>query len=129
MKMSGFAFAAFLAVLVAALFAAFGPTYSTCSTVVRGPTHCESATGYSVNGSWILVVVSVPVLLSLLPIIVRARGARIVSAVLLWACCVIGAASIGSFFVPGAILMTIAAVRRDRTEMVRQPGALPSRPS
>ena len=51
------------------------------------------------------------------------------SRVLLWACCVIGAASIGLFFVPGAILMTIAAVRRDRTDVVRRPAAIPSRPS
>ncbi len=127
--MSGFVLAAFLAVLAAALVAAFGPTYATCSAVAGGVTRCGRATGYSVNGSRIVVVVSVPVLLSLLPIIVRARGARIVSAVLLWACCVIGAASIGLFFVPGAILMTIAAVRRDRTDVVRRPAAIPSRPS
>jgi hypothetical protein len=34
--------------------------------------------------------------------------------VLLWVCCVIGAASVGMFFVPAAILMTIGAARRDR---------------
>ncbi|MDP9300601.1 MAG: hypothetical protein M3P43_06870 [Actinomycetota bacterium] len=127
--MSGFVLAAFVAVLAAALVAAFGPTYATCSAVSGGVTRCGRATGYSINGSRILVVVSVPVLLSLLPIIVRARGARIVSAVLLWGCCAIGAASIGLFFVPGAILMTIAAARHDRTDVVTQPATIPSRPS
>jgi hypothetical protein len=128
-KVSGFVVAAFVAVLVAALVAAFGPTYATCSSVAGGVTRCGRVSGYSVNGSRILVVVSVPVLLSLLPIVVRARGARIVSAALLWACCAIGAASIGVLFVPGAILMTIAAARHDRTDPVTQPAAVPSRPS
>jgi hypothetical protein len=113
-KVNGFAFAAFLAALAGALVAAFGPTYSNCSAVADGLTRCGNATGYSVNGSWILVVVSVPVLVSLLPIVVHLRGTRIVSAVLLWVCCVIGAASVGMFFVPAAILMTIGAARRDR---------------
>jgi hypothetical protein len=113
-KGSGFAKAAFVAALTGALVAAFGPTYSTCSTVAGGSTTCGSATGFSVDGSWILVVVSVPVLASLLPILVRPPGTRIVSAVLLWLCCLIGAASIGFFFVPAAILMTVAAIRRDR---------------
>ena len=129
MKTRGFALAAFLAVLAAAVIAAAGPTYETCSSVAGGATRCGRATGYSVNGTRILVVVAVPVLLSLIPIIVRSRGARIVSAVSLWGCCLIGAASIGLFFVPGAILMTIAAARRDRTSVVTQPAAVPSRPS
>ena len=68
---------------------------------------------FQTDGAWVLVVVSVPVLLTILPNVVPRRGARIVSAVLLWICCVIGAASIGLFFVPAAILMTIAASLRD----------------
>ena len=66
---------------------------------------------FQVNGAWVLVVVSVPVLVALIPVLVRHRRARIVSAVLLWFGCVLGMLSVGMFFVPAAILMTIAASR------------------
>ena len=128
MKGNGFAKAAFVAALTGALLAAFAPTYTSCSTDAGG-TSCGSATGLSVNGSWILFVVSVPVVLALIPILVPRRGARIIAAVLLWACCVIAAASIGLFFVPAAILMTVAAIRREPARSLRQPSAGPSRPS
>jgi hypothetical protein len=85
-KGSVFAKAAFVAALTGALLAAFAPTYTSCSTDAGG-TSCGSATGLSVNGSWILFVVSVPVVLALIPILVPRRGARIIAAVLLWACC------------------------------------------
>ena len=128
MKGSGFAKAAFVAALTGALLAAFAPTYTSCSTDAGG-TSCGSATGLSVNGSWILFVVSVPVVLALIPILVPRRGARIIAAVLLWACCVVAAASIGLFFVPAAILMTVAGIRREPARSLTQPSAGPSRPS
>ena len=68
---------------------------------------------FQVNGAWVLVVVSVPVLVALIPVLVRHRRARIVSAVLLWFGCVLGMLSVGMFFVPAAILMTIAASRSE----------------
>ena len=70
---------------------------------------CSHATSFAVNGSWVLVVVSVPVLVAFVPVLVRLRPARVVSAVLLWIGCVLGMLSVGMFFVPAAILMTIAA--------------------
>ncbi len=109
---SGVAKAAFGAALIAALFAALGPTYRTCQGV-DGATRCGSATGLSVNGPWILIVVSVPVVLTLIPVLVHRRAARIVSAVLLWIGCLLGMLSVGIFFLPAAILMTIAAAKRD----------------
>jgi hypothetical protein len=63
------------------------------------------------NGAWVLVVVAVPVLVALIPVFVRHRRVRIASAVLLWFGCVLGMLSVGMFFVPAAILMTIAASR------------------
>ena len=74
-------------------------------------------------------MVSVPVVLALIPVLVPRRGARIIAAVLLWACCVVAAASIGLFFVPAAILMTVAAIRREPARWLTQPSAGPSRPS
>jgi hypothetical protein len=59
------------------------------------------------------VVVSVPVLVALFPVLVRHRAARIVSAVLLWMGCVVGMWSVGVFFLPAAIVMTVAAARRE----------------
>jgi hypothetical protein len=65
------------------------------------------------NGAWVLVVVAVPVLVALIPVLVRHHRARVVSAVLLWFGCVLGMLSVGLFFVPAAILMTIAASRAE----------------
>lgn len=111
-KANRLAVAAFLASVLGALVAAFAPTYSGCETTSSGAEICSHATGFAVNGSWILVVVSVPVLVALLPVSVRRRPARVVSTVLLWIGCVLGMLSVGMFFVPAAILMTIAAVQR-----------------
>jgi len=111
-KANRLAVAAFLASVLGALVAAFAPTYSGCGTTSSGGEVCSHATGFAVNGSWILVVVSVPVLVALVPVLVRRRPARIVSTVLLWIGCVLGMWSVGMFFVPAAILMTIAASQR-----------------
>jgi hypothetical protein len=112
MRGSGFAKASFVAALTAALLAAFAPTYTSCEAQAGGT--CGYTTGLSVNGPWVLVVASVPVVLALLAVLVPRRWMRIVTAVLLWVCCAIAVASIGFFFVPAAILMTIASVRHDR---------------
>src|SRR5262249_61350948 len=94
------------AAIAAALLAVFGPTCSSCSTDAAG-TSCGSATGFSVNGWWILVVASVPVVISLISVLLPSRRARIASASLLWAWCLLGAFSVGLFFVSAAILMTL----------------------
>ncbi len=111
MKANRWTVAAFVAAVLGALVAAFAPTYSWCGTSSSGGEACGHATGFAVNGSWILVVVSVPVLVAFVPVLVRRRPARVVSTVLLWIGCVVGLWSVGMFFVPAAILMTIAAQR------------------
>jgi hypothetical protein len=75
--------------------------------------HCSGTSTFSVDGAWVLVVVSVPVLVTLIPILVRRRAAIIASTVLLWIGCILGMLSVGIFFLPSAILMTVAAARRD----------------
>ena len=123
MKGNGFAKAAFVAALTGALIAAFAPTYQECA---QGVETCGSVTGFAVNGWWILFVASVPVVISLVPVVRMTRRAAVVSAALLWLCCLVAAFSIGLFFVPAAILMTVAAIR---ARTLRPLAAAPSRPS
>jgi len=85
------------------------PTYTSCGS----DTACRGDSALAVNGWWIVVVVSVPVVLTLIPVLVDHRMARAVASVVLWLCCVVALLSVGIFFVPAAILLTIAAARRD----------------
>ena len=103
--------AAFVTAAIGALVAAFAPTYTGCTTAGSAVEVCGRETSFAVNGSWVLVVVSVPVLVSLIPVLIRRRPARIVSATLLWIGCALGMLSVGMFFLPAAILMTIAAAQ------------------
>jgi hypothetical protein len=115
MRAKGFTLAAFLVAVLGALVAAFAPTgrveESFGSSSGAFVTRSYSVSMFQENGAWVLVVVSVPVLVALIPVLVRHRRARIVSAVLLWFGCLLGMLSVGMFFVPAAILMTIAASR------------------
>ena len=106
------AVAASVTAAIGAVVAAFAPTYTSCTSTAGSPGEiCGHETSFAVNGAWVLVVVSVPVLVSLIPVLVRRRPARIVSATLLWIGCALGMLSVGMFFVPAAILMTIAAAQ------------------
>ena len=69
----------------------------------------------AIVGQWPgLLVSGVPVVVALVPVAIRHRRARIVSAVLLWATCVLaGTSFVGVLIVPAAILMTVAASRHD----------------
>jgi hypothetical protein len=104
-----------IAAIVAALYAALGPTYESCGTSDAGEpiTGCRHESTVTVNGSWVLIVLAVPIVVALLPLVFDRRTTRIVSVVLLWTFTVITGFSVGSFFVPAAVLMTVAAVRSD----------------
>jgi hypothetical protein len=104
-----FAWLALAAAGVAALVVVFAPTYTSCSSDAA----CHSDSALAVNGAWIVFVVSVPVVLTLIPVLIDHRVVRTIAAVVLWLCCVVALLSVGLFFVPAAILMTIAATRRD----------------
>jgi hypothetical protein len=106
---------AFVLAIAAALFAAFGPTYTSCGSSADRVTTCSHASGFAVNGWWILVVASVPVVLTLMPLLTARRRVLIACSVLLWIGCVLALLSVGIFFVPAAIALTIAAARSDRT--------------
>ena len=117
MKARRFALIALLLAVLGALVAAVAPTgrettfYGSSSGAFS--TRSSSVSMFQVNGAWVLVVVSVPVLVALIAVVTRRRGARIVAAVLLWIGCALGMLSVGFFFVPAAILMTVSAARRE----------------
>jgi hypothetical protein len=75
--------------------------------------HTSHVSLFQTEGAWIFIVVSVPVLVALIPMVARHRRARTASAVLLWIGCLVGMWSIGMFFIPAAIAMTVAATRRE----------------
>jgi len=114
---AGFVTIAFILAVLGGLVAAFAPLGRRCgATAVPGrpvQERCIAESIFQHDGWWVLVVVSVPILIALVPVLVRHRAAAIVSAVLLWACCVVGLFSVGMVFVPAAVLMTVAAARRD----------------
>jgi hypothetical protein len=62
-----------------------------------------------VNGPAVRFLLAIPVIVSGVPILLRFRAVRIVSAVLLVGWVVIGAASVGLFYLPSAITMILAA--------------------
>jgi amino acid transporter len=81
------------------------------------------------QGISVLVPLAVPVVVAIAGMLGRSRTARVISALLLWAFCVIGLASIGMFFIPAALLMTVAAARRDHDVTRRPPAPASVRPS
>jgi hypothetical protein len=118
-KAKRFTAAAFLLAVVGALAGAFAPTGSVMESSASSSglvvTRSFTVSMFQSNGAWVLVVVSVPVLVALVPVLVRHRVARSVSAVLLWTGCVVGIWSVGLFFVPAAVVMTVAAAVREPT--------------
>ncbi len=107
-----FSIAALSAAVLAALVVAFLPSGQVMSAT-GGPggvtvTHNYRVSLFQVDGAWVLVVVSVPVVLALIAVLVRNRAVKVLSTVLLWVGCVLGMMSVGLFFVPAAVLMTFA---------------------
>lgn len=107
-----FALASFIVAVLGAAVAAFGPVVRSCVSA-GGPERCVGKSSFEVDGAWVLVVVAVPVLLTLLPLLLWHRVTVVVSALLLWTLCVLGLASIGLFFVPAAVLLTVTAAMLD----------------
>lgn len=68
----------------------------------------------SVNGPKVFFILAVPVVISGVPLVFRARIVRVVSAVLLASSVLIGAASVGLFYIPSAVMMFLAALDKNR---------------
>jgi hypothetical protein len=69
----------------------------------------RSATLAEVNGARAYFLLAIPVAVTTLPLLFRFQAVRILSAVLITACVVAGAASIGLFYIPSAVMMIWAA--------------------
>jgi hypothetical protein len=114
-----------VAAVLGAIVASLAPLGQLCSASAEpglgiATETCRGVSLFSQEGAWILVVVSVPVFVSLVPVLVRRRPATIASVLLLWLGCVVGLWSVGLFFVPAAILMTLAA-RQRQPELIPPP--------
>ena len=104
-----------LAVVASAALAVL-PTGSKTVAVQAGEPTAPAVTRESLlehEGASVLVVLALPVLAAAPGAVVgaapRRRRVRAVSAGLLWAFTVLGAASVGLFYVPAALAMTVAA--------------------
>jgi hypothetical protein len=63
----------------------------------------------SVNGSTVYYGLACPVVIAGVPLLLRARMYRVVSALLLIGFVVVGSASIGLLYLPSAVMMILAA--------------------
>jgi hypothetical protein len=90
--------------IAAAIFLLVWPVYSGFDG--ERPTH---STLLRVNGPWVIVPVMFPVLVVLVPLVVRRKWSRIVAAIVISAFVLISGFSIGMFYLPAASLMLIAA--------------------
>lgn len=106
----------FALTLITSTVLLFLPAYS--STIKESPVSPNSKptgsyfghrTLASVNGPKVYVILAIPVVLASLPLLLRNRAARIVSALLLSACVIIGIAGVGPFYIPSAMMMILAA--------------------
>jgi hypothetical protein len=114
------AVAAVVMTVVGAVAAPFVPITEFCMSTGAGTETCGSESLFAMNGAWVFVVVAILVLVALLPVLAPGRLMTLSSAVLLWVGCVAGLVTVGRFFVPAAILMTVAAARDDGPSRVRR---------
>ena len=116
------AFVSFLLAVAAGLYVIFGTTVTSCSlgrdAAGAAVEPCHGSTLLEKEGGRILAIVVVPILIALLPSLVPTRVATGLSAAVLWVGCIIALASIGMFFVPAAIAMTVAALVPNRSVAV-----------
>jgi hypothetical protein len=74
-----------------------------------GTVKARHGTLSGVNGPTVRYILAIPVVIAGVPILLRFRAIRILSAVLLAGWVVLGVASIGLFYLPSAITMIVAA--------------------
>jgi hypothetical protein len=86
------------------------PTYTGEIGSSDGTVTITHSTLLLVNGVWALVPLSIPVLITLMPVLFPIRGVRIAAAVFLTAFSIIGGFSIGLFYMPSAGAMIVAGL-------------------
>ena len=104
---------ALLLALAAYVYLIAAPLYTTGASTSSGPPSLGSATLLDVNGLKVLAILAVPVLaaaLPFLPLVHRARKIATVTAATIAALFVLlGAMTVGSFFLPTALALIVAA--------------------
>ena len=106
----------------AGLWFAVGPVYATMTTAhslapsgataPAVPSRVDRTSGMDINGPRIALVLMVPVLLAAMPLLTRNRAPRRsagTAAGLMFAFCLLGAASVGILYLPSAIALALAA--------------------
>ncbi|HWR53451.1 MAG TPA: hypothetical protein VN428_20255 [Bryobacteraceae bacterium] len=114
-----FAFAALIWSLAVTGFLAFGPVYSWSTTVSESATGQERVTEMTghksdleVNGLVFLRAAAIPLILCIASVLgYRWRGVAFASAALLLGFCVVGAASMGLFYLPAVVMLILAGTR------------------
>jgi len=97
--------------MAVAIFLLVWPVYSGFDG--ERPTH---STLLHVNGAWVIVPVMFPVLVTLVPLVVRKQVVRIIATVVMGAFVLISGFSIGMFYLPAGILMLLAACVEDTAQ-------------
>jgi hypothetical protein len=99
-----------------ALYLLFAPTYATSTTIIGPNTSApgvvstqvtDNATLLEVNGPRILITLAIPIVLAVSPLAIRKHRRRVLLAAgtLTLAFCILGALSIGWFYLPTALLL------------------------
>jgi hypothetical protein len=118
--------AALAAVLLAVgvgLWLAFSPSYQGTSETVSSSGAVTSTSGsatlIAVNGSWVIFLLCVPVILAALGLLGAVRGQRVlvwVSTAVLLGFVVLGGFSIGLFYFPSALALLLAGALTEARE-------------
>jgi hypothetical protein len=100
------------AVLAGLAFAVLPSGTSSSTTTTSSGTVIETTTDESLlerEGAGILIVLAIPALLALTAVVVKRRSVRLGVGFVFLAACLLGAMSVGLFFLPGAVLVLYAA--------------------
>lgn len=103
--------------IVAAVLVLFLPSYTVATSDSSGSSTTVSLSIWQYNGPVFALVVAIPVVIALVPVLVRGRWwplVSIVSAGLLLGFAFLGAMSVGIAFLPAALAAVVAALLRPR---------------
>jgi len=105
--------------VVAAVLVLFMPSYTVVTSDSSGASTTETLSIWQYNGPMFALVVAIPVVIALVPVLVRGRWwplVSVVSAGLLLGFAFLGAMSLGFAFLPAALAAGVAAMLKPRTE-------------
>jgi len=95
--------ASIILAIAAAIYLLFAPAYRTAGVA-------ESKTLVEINGSWGLIVLFVPIVISSIPLLWPRNAIRIGAAITLATFAIAGSLTVGSFFFPSAAVMILACL-------------------